>query len=240
MNTLIIWECEYFENSHAKAQYYRLAGRAYNKFRKLDESLKNTNEGKLYTSSTGHIAMLFTIYCNRSIACSLTNKIAEAEINILEAEKLLADRKRIVVYHTAFLLAKTHYEIALLNKSQKDKIAAKNSLRTSKSLIKKSKKVVGNLAEAYRLRANIYLILNKRSKAFHNFSKAIETSEKYNAKLELSRAYFETGKFLSDPKTKRKQLNGLSGNDYLEKARAMFEDMDLKWDLEEYRKLISG
>jgi len=49
-------------------------------------------------------------------------------------------------------------------------------------------------------------------------------------------AYFYLSKFLSDPKTKHKQLNGLSGKDYLVKAKAMFKEMDLQWDLEEWRK----
>jgi len=227
---------EYFENSHAKAQHYRLKSRAYNKFRMLDDTLKSTDEGKLFTAKTGHTAMLLVIYCNRSIAFSLKNDLAEAEINLQEAEKLIADRKRVALYYTAHLLAKTHYEIVLLNKSRMDKEVAKNALQSSKLLVRKSKKAVGNLTEAYRLRANIYWMLNKRSKAFHNFSKAIATSVKYNGKLELSRTYFELGKFLSHPKTKRKQLNGLSGKEYLEKARAMFEDMDLQWDLGEYQK----
>lgn len=41
-------------------------------------------------------------------------------------------------------------------------------------------------------------------------------------------------------KTKQKQLNGLSGKDYLEKAKVMFDEMDLQWDLGEYRKFVSG
>jgi hypothetical protein len=99
--------------------------------------------------------------------------------------------------------------------------------------------VVGYLTEAYLLRSGIFIIQKKFKKAFKNLQKAIQTSEKFNGRLELSRAYFETGKFLSDPKTKQKQLNGLSGKDYLEKAKVMFEEMDLQWDLEEYRKYLN-
>ena len=42
----------------------------------------------------------------------------------------------------------------------------------------------------------------------------------------LLHTYLEPDKFLSEKKTRHKQLNGLSGNDYLEKARAMFEEME--------------
>jgi hypothetical protein len=56
------------------------------------------------------------------------------------------------------------------------------------------------------------------------------------SRLELSRACFETGKFLSDPKIKHKELNGKPASYYLEKAKTMFEEMDPQWDLGEYRK----
>jgi len=53
-------------------------------------------------------------------------------------------------------------------------------------------------------------------------------------------AYFYLSKFLSNPKTKHKQLKGLSGKDYLHQAKAMFEEMDLQWDLAEWRKFVAG
>ncbi|OYT14234.1 MAG: hypothetical protein B6I19_01115 [Bacteroidetes bacterium 4572_114] len=98
--------------------------------------------------------------------------------------------------------------------------------------------MIGSLTEAYLIRAKLYNFLNKPKKTLKYLHLAITTGEKYNGRLELSRAYFELGKFLSNPKTKQKQLNGLSGNDYLEKARAMFEEMDLQWDLGEYGKFV--
>ena len=74
--------------------------------------------------------------------------------------------------------------------------------------------------------------------AYKAFNKTIKIGEKLKAKLELSRTYFETGKFLSDPKTNYNELNGHSASHYLEKAKSMFEEMDLQWDLEEYRKFV--
>lgn len=68
---------------------------------------------------------------------------------------------------------------------------------------------------------------------------ATETAKMSNGLLILSRACFETGKFLSDPKTKQNQLIDHSGKYYLEKAKVMFEEMDLRWDLEEYRKYLN-
>jgi hypothetical protein len=55
--------------------------------------------------------------------------------------------------------------------------------------------------------------------------------------LELSRTYFEVGKRLLEPTSKYKDLDGIKVWDYLEKARVMFEEMDLQWDLDELEKI---
>ena len=47
----------------------------------------------------------------------------------------------------------------------------------------------------------------------------------------------EIGKRFLAEKSKYKELNGISAEDYLEKARAMFLEMDLQWDLDELDKI---
>ena len=53
------------------------------------------------------------------------------------------------------------------------------------------------------------------------------------ARLELSRTYFQVGKRLLEPGSKYKKLNGIKGEEYLNKARALFDKMNLQWDLDE-------
>jgi len=60
------------------------------------------------------------------------------------------------------------------------------------------------------------------------------------ARLEFSRTYAEVGKCLLEPKSKYKHLNGITAEEYLEKARVMFEEMDLQWDLEQLEKVKRG
>jgi hypothetical protein len=45
------------------------------------------------------------------------------------------------------------------------------------------------------------------------------------------------GKRLLDKKSTQKELKGIKAEEYLEKAKAMFEDLDLKWDLDNLTKL---
>jgi len=229
-----------FENVHAHCQYYRITSVLMIKSRRLDEVMKISREGIDYTSKTGHLALTLVIQCCRIIALSLSNKLEEAAEILGKAKIIAMERKRGVIFFSTYLVAKAHYEIAFARISfYDDKINAdfrKKMIMTSNELIKYSKKYAGNLIEAYRLSGIIYRMTGNQRKALSNFKKAIAFGETSGGRLELSRSYFELGKFLSDPKTKHMQLDGLTGKDYLEKARTMFEEMGLDWDLEQWRR----
>jgi len=49
----------------------------------------------------------------------------------------------------------------------------------------------------------------------------------------------EIGKRLLEPEIKQKELNGIKANEFLEKAREMFTEMDLPWDLNELDRIIA-
>ena len=49
----------------------------------------------------------------------------------------------------------------------------------------------------------------------------------------------EIGKRFLEEKSKYKELKGVSTEVYLEKARTMFKEMDLQWDLDELDKIAS-
>ena len=50
----------------------------------------------------------------------------------------------------------------------------------------------------------------------------------------------EIGKRFSEEKSTYKELNGISAKEYLEKARNVFEEMDLKSDLDELDKIVAS
>jgi class 3 adenylate cyclase len=233
---------ESFDNSHAKAQMYRFLAMSHFRFRKIPEALKSAEEGIAYTGKTGHHAMLLVIWCAKSLTHSIMNQPGEAQSALDEAEKYIKDRKVVSIYHGAYLTAKVYIELAELNTSVQQKCSykkqAKTLLTSVNKLIRLSKKLRSAETEAYRLKAIAFRLLNKPAKACKYFTFSIGAGEKLNHNLELSRTWFEAGKFLSDPKTGKKMLNGLTGKDYLEKAKTLYEEMDLQWDLEEYRKCV--
>jgi len=233
-----------FENWHARSNKYRFSAFGMMKFRKFEQLQVLLDEGKKHIKGTENKTHLFVLNLVQAQLNIYNGKISDAVASITEAEKTLQESKSIPVLYTHYLITKIQLDLVFFkeqfNKGENYKGKFKELLNTSKKLITTSRKFVGNLTEAYLLRSRIFYLRKKYTKALKNLSLAITTGEKYKGRLELSRAYFETGKFLSDPKTKQKQLKGLSGKDYLDTAKTMFEEMDLQWDLKEYRKFRNG
>ncbi len=228
---------EVFDNDFPEVQYYRVKTLLYIKFRKMAEVLKVTDEAISITVKTDHKMQLLFIYCFRSIAFSILEDSVEARNNLSEAEKLMGGTQ-VPIYVVTYLLAISYFEITEF-KGQSNIIKNKKKiLITSKKLVKSTSKIKSNRTEAYRLQAIVYCLLNKSSKALKNFDRSIKAGKNYSSKLELSRTYFEVGKFLRDPKNKKDRINGMNGTECLLKAKSMFEEMGLEWDLREYEKYM--
>jgi hypothetical protein len=94
--------------------------------------------------------------------------------------------------------------------------------------------------EFLRLMGTYYWLIGKKKKALNWWNKSIQEGERLGARLELSRTYMEVGKRLLEPDSKYKELNGIGAEEYLNKARTMFQDMDLQWDLDELEKVSAA
>ena len=67
----------------------------------------------------------------------------------------------------------------------------------------------------------------------------MEAAEGMGARLDLPRTHMEIGKRLSEKRSRFRELDGITSSDYLEKARATFEQMQVWWDVEEVGKVIA-
>jgi len=228
------------ENSFTWVQYYRLQYTLHVKFRQLDEAIDKGLESIMYNAKTDHSTILLLGHCFVSMAYAHQGNLENARKHLLVAEDLMG--KLWLKYYTSTTLLAKSYVLSKEMITVKSNTEGHSSelLKTTKLLVNASRNVHCNKTEAYRLRAMAFIYAGKPGKALRFFKRSIDFANWYGGKLELSRTYFELGKFLSDPKTKHNQLNDLSGKDYLEKARTMFGEMDLQWDLEEYRKFIAN
>jgi hypothetical protein len=84
-----------------------------------------------------------------------------------------------------------------------------------------------------------YWLIGRPKKALTWWAKSIETAGRLGARPELARTFMEVGKRLLEEKRKGKpkQLSGIKAEEYLKKARILFQDMELAWDLQELNKV---
>jgi len=230
---------EVIENSYALVQSQRLNAFYSLKFRNIENTLAVTEDAISLSIKTNHTLSIIGLWCIRAIAFSLDSKIEDAKTCLSEAKKYLGDIK-LPLSLARYLSAKVYLEITRYKLPKNIDGDRKIMLKTSKQLIKYANKARKNLTEAYRLRAIVFWLLNKPVRAFKNFEKSIKAGITYDCDLELSRTYFEAGKFLRDPKNKKERINSMNGTDCLMKAKSMFHEMNLQWDLEEYEKYMEG
>jgi len=115
----------------------------------------------------------------------------------------------------------------------------KSSLEVGKKAIIISRKRAAYRTEALRLMGTYYWLIGRQKKALRWWSRSICEGERVGVRLELSRTYMEVAKRLLEPTSKFKELNGMKAEVYLEKARTMFEEMDLQWDLDELDRMAA-
>ncbi len=83
-----------------------------------------------------------------------------------------------------------------------------------------------------------YWTINEREKALERWHRAVQEGERLGARPQLARLYFEVGRCLLEEKSKHMKLDGLKGEEYLGKARALFEEMKMESCLEEIDRVV--
>ena len=116
----------------------------------------------------------------------------------------------------------------------------KSTYKIGKAAPKELRRYEPQQTKAFRLVGNYYWIIGKQKKASKWLNKAVKKGEELSARPDLSRTYFEIGKALLDPKCKYKEWNGITAREYLNKARTMFQEMDLQYDLDELDKIAAN
>jgi hypothetical protein len=210
-------------------------------------AIKYANDGILLTDKLDWETRKIQFLGIKSRIQIMQENVDEAEKTINEAEKLVSKvgKYRIVsFFYSDYLIGMFSCNLSRLERSivKKD---IENILKNKKAALKSGriaakyskKNVAADSTEACKLMGIYYWLINIEEKAFKWWNSSIKEGERIGAKLELSRTYLEVGKRLTEPNSKFRNLNGIKAESYLEKARAMFEEMDLQWDLDELEKI---
>lgn len=80
-------------------------------------------------------------------------------------------------------------------------------------------------------------LIRKRRPALKWWQKSIRVGEHMGARIALSRTYAEVGLRLAAAESPQTLMGGIPSSAYLEKAGALFEEMNLEWDLRRLQRM---
>ena len=145
------------------------------------------------------------------------------------------------IYRVArFFIDLYSLEKKVSNESKVDPLLKKRALQSGKMCLKILRRHLPYSTRVYRLMGKYHWIIGNQKQSFKWWDKSIKTGEIMGARPDLSRTYFEVGRRLVEPDSKAQTLNGITAEEYLDKARTMFKEMDLQWDLDELDKVIAS
>ena len=232
-----------YEHEFSIVQKYRLKTFLLMKWGKIREALIEAEEGIEFIRKTDYDLHLLTQLSMKVRILILMGDIEKAEKSLQNAKEIATETSLAPNHLHFYLLSYFTMNLHRLAQSMNldgAKDVAKNridALKTGKKAVKTSRKEAFTKTETYKLMGVYYWLIGKQRKALKWWRKSIFAGERLNARLELSRTYFEVGKRLLEPGSKHKSLNGMEAEEYLEKARTMFEEMDLRWDLEQLDRI---
>ncbi len=238
-----LWQiADTYENDDARICYYELASKLLIKVRRPKDTLEVTENGLDISKKTGQNSMVIWFLGTKANIELMLGDQERAESTLNQVRDLINSEGFVIPHFTCrCAMASVWLYLGLLEAAiRSDKIIIKlrsQALKSCKSAVKLSKTATYDRTEAYKLMGIYYWLIGKQSSALKWWDKSIKEGERLEANLELSRTYFEIGKRLLEKESKQQTMNGISAHDYLQKAEALFREMDLSWDLERVRKV---
>lgn len=234
---------EVYDNDFAQMLKYELNANLLMEYRRLNDALSEVKEAIDFAQKAGLGIFLFDLLSYEVWIHILMGDIEKAEKSLQRATEIRPKENAAPVELISLFRSQLEYDLyrlkeAIRNGNQSGSVEfRKKAAKSSKMLLGVSRKAAQHRTESYKLTGLYYWLTNKQKKALKWWHKAIEEGERLGARLELSRAYFEIGKRLLESKEEYQMLDGIRADEYLQRARVLFEEMDLQWDLDELSRV---
>jgi tetratricopeptide (TPR) repeat protein len=115
----------------------------------------------------------------------------------------------------------------------------KKAKKSGKRALKNAAKYAFDRIEIFRLMGNYYWFAGSQTKAIEFWSQSIKTAEHSGANFQRAKTYMEVGKRLGEKKNRFEKVMGMTADDYLKKAKSLFEKFGLEQELRELDKIIT-
>jgi hypothetical protein len=233
-----------YENDFLALIIYDLKKTMLVERRQFDEALSEIRMGIDFAQKSGFGLSLIDFYACKAWTYILMGNIKAAEDPLKEVSNTLSQVDAVPIQVSNFYRIQLEYYLHKLKEALKvgEKSKAlqyqKEAKKISKSLIKITRKAAQHRIESYKLMGLYFWLINKQKRALRWWFKAIDEGERLGARLELSRAYFVVGKHLLDDRSKYKSLNGIKAKEFLTKAKILYQELNLRWDLDELNRVV--
>jgi hypothetical protein len=212
------------------------------KFRHLKEALDELESGIHFLNRTAK-EIGSVIYSFKAHTQILLGDFHGAHESLRCAEDILSRIKQMPWFGACYLVAQLTFDLARWEESVTGghKPASDEYRKRAHGSVKKLMRIVPKVApertEGYKLIGTYYWLSRRQKKALKWWARSIAEGEHLHARPELARSYMEVGKRLLGPDSKHRELDGIQAEDCLEKARTLFEEMSLEWDLNELEEI---
>ena len=236
---------ELYDNDYSRAYQYELNVKLKMKRRRFQQTLQGVEEGIDFITKTAMKVYVRFFYTMKARIQIMLGDIKGAKTAFSLGKEYGRDVMAVPYYRNSlliceFILGLHHLEESIASGKRKEFTKARRTaLRTGRRMVRTSRRVACGRTESYKLMGIYYWVTGRQRKALQWWRRSIREGERIFARLELSRTYMEVGKRLLEPKSRYKELNGMTAEECLQKARTMFEEMDLEWDLDELARIPS-
>lgn len=210
---------------------------------KLDDALIESQKGIAFEEKARSGSGLWQLPILQASIHLMTGAIQQAQESLERAERRRLQTRTAPYQLSSLFKTQSDLDVYRLkeatksgNRAEIDKFQRK-ALKSCRLLQKVAQKVAYHRTDSYRLTGSYYWMINKHEKALGWWHRGVQEGERLGAGPQLAKLYFEIGKCLLESKGKYTILDGLAGEEYLDKARALFEEMKVESPLEEINRV---
>jgi class 3 adenylate cyclase/tetratricopeptide (TPR) repeat protein len=237
-----IWET--YGNENGIEYWYSLKIVLLILLRKFHDALKEADTGIAFQRQTGRELVVIYYLGYKAVIQIQLEDISGAKESLLQAQKLVLKIGFVPpIYISGYLKAQFLFDLHLLeqairsnDKKEKSEYiqAAKKS---GKRALKNSVKYALDRTEILRMMGLYWWFIGGQTRAIRFWNHSIKVAERFGANVQLAKTYMEIGQRLSEKTSRFRKLNSISAEEYLKKAKSLFEKFGLESEFEKLDKL---
>ncbi len=211
---------------------------------KLDDALIESQKGIAFEEKAGSGSGLWQLPILQACIHIMMGAIPEAQECLERADRRRLQTKTAPYQVSSLFKTQSDLDLYRLKETTKSGNRAeiakfqRKAFKSRRLLQKVAQKVAYHRTDSYRLTGAYYWTINKHEKALGWWHRGVQEGERLGARPQLARLCCEIGKCLVEEKSKHMKLDGLQGEQYLEKAWALFEEMKTESSLEKLDRVL--